>query len=88
MLDSKPIMAPENVEDLTDDLHQLVYDYIIYLQYFKHAVSFEINSGMIENKIEEQLNQLYDLANSELTKCENKYYSFDSKFQILKKHLN
>ncbi|MCM1989703.1 hypothetical protein [Oceanirhabdus seepicola] len=88
LFDVKPIIAPSNSEDLTDDLHQLIYDYIIYIQYFKHAVSFEMNSGMIDNTVEDQLNQLYDLANSELTKCENEYKSFESKFKVIKSEIN
>jgi len=86
--DVKSIIAPSNSEDLTDDFHQLLYDYIIYIQYFKHAVSFEVNSGMIDNTIEDQLNQLYDLANSELTSFENQYKNFESKFQVIKNEIN
>jgi len=86
--DTRPIIAPANMEDLTDELHQLIYDYIIYVQYFKHAVSFEMNSGMIDNSVEDQLNKLYELANSELAKCENEYKTFESKFRDIKNQLN
>ncbi|WBW98051.1 hypothetical protein [Oceanirhabdus sp. W0125-5] len=88
LFDAKPIIAPVNIDDLTDELHELIYNYIIYVQYFKHAVSFEMNSGMIDDTVESQLNQLYDLANSELTKCEAKCKSFENKFQPLKKLLD
>lgn len=88
LFDAKPIIAHANIEDLTDELHQIIYDYIVYVQYFKHAVSFEMNSGMIDSTVENQLNQLYDLANSELIKCENEYKVFESKFQDIKIQLN
>lgn len=82
------IPAPES-QDITEELHTLLYDYVMYLQFFKHAVSFEMNStDMIKDDVKTQLESFYATSTENLKKCESNYKTFESLFQKLKRTVN
>lgn len=84
-----PIIPAPDSTDITEDLSDLLYDYVMYLQFFKHSVSFEMNSAeMITDDVKAQLDKFYETSKENLQKCETSYRTFETKFQKLKKSLN
>lgn len=81
----EPIVPLPNYENVIPSLKTLMYDYVLYVQFFKHAVTFEMNAGIIEDDIKVQLEDLYNLANEKLADCEDDYSKFEEAFQKLKR---